>query len=278
MVPLAPFGGVAFGAAASGGDASGAGPVGCVEFRFPGLAGVSCVFTTRCGGHSLPPYDGANLSFDVGDDPGHVSANRRALAAQLGLDRFCELKQVHGDALHLEPAPASLEGFATAGSALEGDALATSAPGLALCIKTADCQPVLLAHEAGRFVAALHVGWRGNVLNLPGSAVARLCAHYGCEPRELCAVRGPSLGPERAEFLHFAQEFGQEFLPFFDRKTDTVDLWRLTRSQLEGAGLAPGRIFGLDRCTRSAPQEYFSYRAARDTGRMLSLIWIARPE
>ena len=95
---------------------SGARPIGCVDFRFPDLPGVSCVFTTRRGGQSLPPYDEANLSFDVGDEPALVSANRRALAERLGLRRFCELKQVHGDVLHLEPAPAPLEAFAAAGA------------------------------------------------------------------------------------------------------------------------------------------------------------------
>lgn len=249
-------------------------PIGAVPFAFPGLSGISCAFTTRTGGASVAPFDGANLSFDVGDDPAAVAQNRRALAAQLGLSHWCELKQVHGDALHLEPAPVSLDVFASAGAALEGDALATSAPGVGLCIKTADCQPILIAHESGRFVAALHAGWRGNVLNLPGSAVARLCAHYGCAASELYAVRGPSLGPAKAQFVHFAQEFGQEFLPFFNRKADTVDLWRLTRHQLETAGLKPERIFGVDLCTQSNPQEFFSYRAARVTGRMLSVIWL----
>jgi len=242
-------------------------------FRFPGVRGVGCVFTTRRGGHSLPPFDGFNLSFDVGDDPAHVAANRRALAQLLGISRFCELKQVHGNVLHLEPAPTALEDFASAGASLEGDALASAEPGLGLCIKTADCQPILIAHQSGRFVAALHVGWSGHVINLPGAAVARLCAHYGCQPQELHALRGPSLGPKRAEFLHFAQEFGQEFLPFFHRKTDTVDLWRLTRHQLEAAGLEPAHIHGLDVCTQSSPKDYFSYRAARVTGRMLAVVW-----
>ena len=130
------------------------------------------------------------------------------------------------------------------------------------------------AHQSGRFVAALHVGWRGNVLGLPGTAVGQLCAHYGCAASELYAVRGPSLGPEKAQFLNFAQEFGQGFLPFFSRKRDTVDLWRLTRHQLEAAGLEPGRIFGLDQCTQSNPHDFFSYRAARKTGRQMALIWL----
>lgn len=239
-------------------------------FRFPGLANTSCVFTTRRGGQTLPPFDGANLSLDVGDDPAAVAANRRQLAASLGLSNWCECRQVHGDVLHIEPAATPLE----AASTLEGDALATSQPGLALCIKTADCQPVLLAHESGRFVAALHVGWRGNVANLPGSAVARLCAHYGCAAAELFAVRGPSLGPQCAQFTNFEAEFGTGFGAFFDAATQTVDLWRLTRHQLETAGLRPGRVFGLDQCTQSNPRDFFSFRAARITGRQMALIWI----
>lgn len=270
MVSLGPFGPFgAFGGAGSGPDS------GIIPFAFPGLPGVRCVFTTRALGagigHSVAPYDSLNLSFDVGDDPAHVAANRTALAGQLGLARWCELKQAHGDALHIEPEPTELGTAST----LEGDALATGKRGLALAIKTADCQPVLLAHEAGRFVAALHVGWRGNVLGLPGSAVARLCAHYGCAPRELLAVRGPSLGPANAEFTRFAEEFGLEFMDFFDRRDETVDLWRLTRWQLERAGLEPSRIFGIDRCTHAEAGAFFSYRRQRPCGRMMSLIWLA---
>lgn len=247
-------------------------PLGAIPFRFPGLANICCAFGTRRGGVSQPPFGAGNISFDVGDEPARVAANRRALAAGLGLSGWCECRQVHGDVLHIEPAPAPLD----APSELKGDALATSAPGLALGIKTADCQPVLLAHESGRFVAALHVGWRGNALDLPGSAVARLCAHYGCQPEELYAVRGPSLGPEASQFTNFEAEFGAAFSEFYDSASQTVDLWRLTRRQLAAAGLRPGRIFGLDLCTRANPLDFFSYRAARVTGRQVSLIWISR--
>jgi copper oxidase (laccase) domain-containing protein len=91
-------------------------------------------------------------------------------------------------------------------------------------------------------------------------------------------VRGPSLGPARAQFTSFEAEFGADFRPFYDAAAQTVDLWRLTRSQLESAGLAPRRIFGLDQCTLSSPQDFFSYRAARVTGRQMALIWIDAPE
>jgi len=41
----------------------------------------------------------------------------------------------------------------------EGDALISERDGLALCVVTADCVPVLLAGPDG--LAAVHAGWRG---------------------------------------------------------------------------------------------------------------------
>lgn len=73
---------------------------------------------------------------------------------------------MHGDTLVFEPDAVSWEAQPTA----DGDGLATSRPGLGLLIKTADCQPVLLAHRSGRHIAALHAGWRGNRCNFPGTA------------------------------------------------------------------------------------------------------------
>lgn len=74
-------------------------------------------------------------------------ANRRSLLENLaaeGLAAWAELNQVHGDTLVFEPDAVSWEAQPTA----DGDGLATSRPGLGLLIKTADCQPVLLAHRA----------------------------------------------------------------------------------------------------------------------------------
>lgn len=52
----------------------------------------------------------------------------------------------------------------------DGDGLATSRPGLGLLIKTADCQPVLLAHRSGRHIAALHAAGEATVAIFPARA------------------------------------------------------------------------------------------------------------
>lgn len=243
-----------------------------LPFRFPGVPKVSCAFTTRLGGASLPPYAAANLSFDVGDDPSAVIANREAIARRLNFAHWQECRQVHGDTLHFEPEPR----LPAEPSDCEGDGLATSRPGQALVVKTADCQPLLLAHASGRHVAALHVGWRGNLLDFPGRGVAAFCRHYGLRPADVLAVRGPSLSPAASEFTNFEREFGPRFAAWFDPATRTVDLWRLTADQLAAAGLDPANVFAIDLCTRERSDIFFSYRCERVTGRQAGLIWIGK--
>jgi len=242
-----------------------------IRFRFPGVPDVECAFQTRTGGASTGPYAQGNVSLMVGDAPEAAAANRAALAWELGLEAVAELRQVHGDHILFEPAAEALLQADTPAD-LEGDGLAVSRPGLGLLIKTADCQPLFFAHESGRAVAALHVGWRGNRANFPASGLRAFCARYGCTPDEVMAVRGPSLGPASAEFVHFEHEWGKTYAPWFDVRRRTMDLWRLTHNQLEEAGMAPERIFSLDLCTASLPQ-FFSYRRDKPTGRQANLIW-----
>lgn len=241
-----------------------------LDFRFPGLKGVRCAFQTRTGGQGQGSYACGNVSFATGDNRADVLQNRRELRQALGLAAVAELSQVHGDGLVFEPEDVPVDGV----SCHEADGHATSRPGLGLMIKTADCQPILLAHRDGRHIMALHAGWRGNRMDFPGSAVARFCAHYDLSPRDLMAVRGPSLGPTVAEFVNFDKEWGQDFARWFDLQDKCMDLWSLTRYQLLQAGLPPSQVYGLDMCTATMHDLFFSYRREKASGRQASIIWI----
>jgi hypothetical protein len=237
-------------------------------FQFPGVPGVRAAFTARDPGAAGLDAQG-NLSHALAENPDTVLANRLRLRDGLGFADWCSLRQVHGTRIVFDPLGSTLEAAATD----EGDGLATSEPGLALAVKTADCQPVLLAHASGRFVCALHVGWRGNRAGFPTRGAAAFCARYGLDPGEVLAVRGPSLSPAASEFVNFDREFGPDFAAYFDPASRTVDLWRLTRDQLAHAGLKAENIFSLDACTYRDPG-YFSYRRDKQTGRQAGLIWI----
>ena len=244
-----------------------------IDFAFPGVPGVRCVFQTRQSGNSCGAWSCGNISLEVGDDPASAISNRRQIAPDLGLTEWAELKQVHGDRIAFEPVPQAPD----TAPVDEGDGLATARAGLGLVIKTADCQPVLIAHRLGHHVAALHVGWRGNRIGFIASGIRAFCHRYGLAPRDLLAVRGPSLGPALSEFVNFEGEWGDDFRHWFNQRDRTMNLWGLTRTQLEAAGLASENIFSLDLCTHSLVDSFFSYRRERTTGRQASVIWIKPP-
>lgn len=231
-----------------------------IPFRFPGVPGVSVCFTTGLYG---------NISLDFGLSGDADKARRAALAPLLGFDGWTELKQVHGDTLLVEPELTPFD----APSSLEADGAATSRPRQALLSKAADCQQIMLAHKSGKYVAALHCGWKGNSMGFPGKAVRAFCKAYGLQAADVMAVRGPSLGPGAAEFVNFESEWGPEFTPWFDAQSRLMDLWSLARHQLEEAGLAPGHIYSLDLCTHTFSDWLFSFRRGH-AGRQAALIFI----
>lgn len=241
-------------------------------FEFPGIPGVGCVFCGRAD--AVIPYAG-NISFAVEDRPANVRANREWLLDALGsygLQSWSECTQVHGNQLILDALETDC--LIDPGELACADGMTTCKTGLGLMIKTADCQPILLTDTTGSHIMALHAGWRGNRINFPASAVRKFCQHYGLCPADLWAVRGPSLGPDAAEFLNFDTEWGTSFKPWYSEATRKMNLWGLTRYQLEAAGIPGSHVFGLDICTFDNAHKYFSYRRQKQTGRQASLIWI----
>src|SRR5438477_6337418 len=134
--------------------------------------GISHGFFGREGGVSTGLYESLNCGPGSSDDAAAVAENRRRVAAALapGETRLLSLSQIHSAIVHILPAwgvPAPpREGAAR----LEGDAMVTATPGLALGILTADCAPVLLADAKAKVIGAAHAGWKG-VLGRNGHGV-----------------------------------------------------------------------------------------------------------
>ncbi|MDZ7760257.1 MAG: polyphenol oxidase family protein [Desulfovermiculus sp.] len=225
-----------------------------IPFVFPGLERIQCRFTTRFGAHRTESED-----------------RRKQVQKMLAAPSWLDMEQVHGTDMAVITDPDRQY----ARTRPRADALATVLPNQALVVSVADCQPLLLAHTSGRFIAALHVGWRANRADAPGLWVKRMCTEYKIWPQEIMAMRGPSLGPAWSEFVNYQQEWGREFEGYFHPQTQTVDLWDLTRDQLQQAGLRPDCIFSLDLCTYSLPQLFSSYRRDKTISRQAGIIWIS---
>ena len=255
--------------------------------RLSGLSS-SCrirhAITTREGGHSKGAFASLNLGLHVGDDAEAVLGNRVRLAGVLDAtaDDMIFAEQVHGNRVALVGEADRGRGASEAASALPGtDALITDTPGLWLTILVADCVPLLLADPVRGVIGAAHAGWRGTVADIAGRSVRAMVEGFGCDPADIVAGIGPSIGPED---LEVGPEVAEAFRRAFpDRHPQLiragrgdrclVDLWRANRLQLDDAGLNPLAIDLAGISTVASLERFYSHRAEGGrTGRFAATI------
>jgi YfiH family protein len=238
---------------------------------WPAPARVHAAMTTRGGGVSQQAYHSLNLGWS-GDDPAHVTENRRRVREALQLPAEPGwLKQVHGNhVVQLTATPAA--------QPPEADASFTTEPGVVCVVQAADCLPVLLCDDDGQVVAAAHAGWRGLAAGVLEATVRALPA----KPAALMAWLGAAIGPHSFEV---GAEVREAFLladpaaaaAFQPRPADgkyLADLYELARQRLAAAGVH--RVSGGGRDTLRERTHFFSYRRDGRCGRMAALVWLSR--
>jgi hypothetical protein len=232
--------------------------------RMEGLPNFVHGIFTRIGGYSNKPYDSLNISFNVGDDPVAVRKNTQRIVDVMELSQFQSLKQTHSSQIHVIDMPKH--------DSLIGDAMITMQPDILLIIKTADCQPVLLADPINQCVAAIHSGWRGSVQNIIGKTIAKMLA-LGSKPENIIAGIGPSLGPCCAEFIHYKQEL-PEYMWAYAVRPNYFNFWAISKMQLLNKGVLDNNIEISKMCTKCCPKLYYSYRRQKISGRFGCVIGI----
>ena len=172
--------------------------------------------------------------------------------------------------------------------ALDGvDALSTQLPDICICVRTADCIPVLLWDDTTHIVSAVHAGWKGTQKRIVESNIDVLNATYGTQAEHLHAIIGPGIGPESFEIGDEVYDlFAQAGFPMDSiakrypvMNPDTphglpshrgggqeigskwhIDLWECNRLQLIKKGVNPDNIHvaGIDTYTNY--DRFFSAR------------------
>ena len=225
-------------------------------------------FSTRAGGRSAPPWHAANLGLHVGDDPGHVAANRRLLAEAAGLEveRLAFAEQVHGAGVAVVETP---DGTPAPGV----DALVSATPGTGLVVLAADCLPVLLADPVAGVVAAAHAGRQGLARGVLQETL-RVMATLGTRPERTVAALGPGICGCCYELpAEVADEVGRH-VPGSRSTTrwDTpgLDVTAGAEGVLARAGVSDVRQVGG--CTLEQPDRFYSYRGSGTTGRHAGVV------
>lgn len=228
----------------------------------PGL--VHGVFL-RHGGVSQGAFASLNFGLTQGDRLEHVKTNRQRAAQALGISRYAYLYQTHSDKI-IEANPDRKE---------NGDSLVTNQPEFGLLILHADCQAAIFYDPIHHALANVHAGWRGSVANIYGKTVEKMKQRYGTRPENLLVGISPSLGPEAAEFRHYRRELPEAFWPYQVKPT-YFDFWEISCQQLIYAGVLPHHIEVSALCTYSNPQDFFSYRRVKESGRHGTLAALKR--
>jgi len=250
----------------------------------PGLdaqPGVVHAVFTRHGGVSRAPFSSLNTSRAVGDSPAHVAENRRRTAAALGFspDKCQSADQVHGSRVVAVTDVTGKAPEAACSRVPEADALITDRPGVLLCLRLADCVPVLLYDPVRRAVGIAHAGWRGTVAGIAAATVQAMADTFGTRPADLVAGIGPSIGPccyavsrDLAEAPGPGYRWPASALQVRDG-VHFVDLWQANRLQLMEAGVPEESVKGCGVCTSCNTGDFYSHRAEHGrTGRFTAAI------
>lgn len=232
-------------------------------------ARIRRVTTTRAGGVSAPPFDTFNLGDHVGDDPAAVTANRRRLAAAIGVDetRMVWMNQVHGDRVERVEGPrrAAVD---------DTDALVTTAPGLALVVISADCVPVLMADARAGVIGAAHAGRAGAAKGVVARTL-EVMLDAGARVEDVSVFLGPAVCGANYEVPAAMAEAVEAALPgsraVTAAGTPALDLRAGITRQLRELGV--GAVDADPRCTVEDPA-LFSHRRDAPTGRLASVVWM----
>lgn len=242
------------------------------------LSGIRHGFFGRQGGVSAGLYDSLNIGAGSGDDARAIRDNRERIKTAMQAEHLLSCFQIHSaKVIHVE-APWQTRP--------QADAMVTATPGLALCILTADCVPVLFADVEAGVIGAAHAGWKGAI---GGVCTATLDAMetLGADRGKITASIGPAIqqasyeiGPEFRETFVAADANNARF--FVDSETAEnkhhFDLTGYVRAGLLSDGVHAIDNLGHDTCAME--DTYFSnrrrnHRGEPDYGRNGSVIVLA---
>lgn len=245
------------------------------------LQGISHGFFGRKGGVSGGLYESLNTGPGSNDVPEHVMENRARVAAHFSAtsrDHLISLFQIHSANVAQIEEPFAWQ------DRPEGDAMVTNVPGLALCVLTADCTPVLLADPQAGVIGAAHAGWKGALGGVIENTIEAM-TKLGAKPENMVAAIGPSLsqasfevGPDLKDPFVAKHDWSERlFSPGKDDRS-WFDIWGFCQGVLMREGVASVDCVGADTLTQ--PDTYFSNRwrvreKLSDYGRNASVIMLS---
>ncbi len=249
--------------------------------------GIVHGFFTRHGGKSCGAFDSLNVSTARKDSGGecdkaqNVFENYRLALSALGTvpERAVGAKQVHESTVLRVTDEDSARGINPSFPELSGcDGLFLDGAACnidTLCVKTADCVPILLSSKDGKEVSAVHAGWRGTVADI----VTKAAEKFTFKKEDILCAIGPCIGVCCYEVGEEVYDAVKRLFAFkgIEEKADGMfrnvctcsaqtkkkaNLSEINRQLLLNFGIPEENIDVSGICTACHEDEFFSHRAS----------------
>lgn len=246
---------------------------------------VHC-FTTRRGGVSEGEYESLNMAFNKKDKRENVEENYRRIAKALGIDteNMVLSNQVHDNKIRIVSEIDRGKGIYRESDIIGIDGLITNNAEVALVTFYADCVPVFLFDPVKRVIALAHSGWRSTLKNISREAVIKMKNEFGCQPSDIEAAIGPSIGQCCFEV---GEEVYEEFINTFPwcktfckkiKEKWFIDLQSIIKTSLKSEGLEENKILIAGICTKCNNDVFFSHRGDNGkTGTLTAIMQLKNP-
>lgn len=239
------------------------------------LEGIRHGFFGRKGGVSTGLYESLNIGQGSEDDVQAIRDNRELIRNALGAEKLLSCFQVHSVKVVTVTEPWQTRP--------QADAIVTDRSGLALCILSADCVPVLFADETAKVIGAAHAGWKGALGGVCEATIDAMEA-IGANRENIQAAIGPAIqqesyevGPEFRDTFVGEHEWTDRLFKAGRDDRSHFDLTGYVQAVLLREGLSSVDNLGHDTC--ALEDDYFSnrrrnHRGEDDYGRNGSVIML----
>lgn len=240
---------------------------------------VKTLITTRVGGFSTGNYGTFNLAFHVEDNLEIVEKNRQILSQYLPGNPYW-LNQIHSNiAVDLDDSQ-SLAHVTVSGN-INADASFTTIKNTVCTVMTADCLPIFLTDTSGRFVAAIHAGWKGLYNEIIKNTIELILNKTKIDIKNIIAYIGTAICQKHYEVNHELFDkftaLNKDNEQFFSHKPNhkfNCNLAGIAQMQLKNTGVLNTNTFLSKQCTFCDSELFYSYRKQSITGRFASYIWL----
>ena len=145
------------------------------------------------------------------------------------------------------------------------DGLILTKPKVTVCLRFADCTPIILYDTDKKTGAIIHAGWRGTAQKIGVKTVYKMRAEFSSNPADIVAVIGPAIGLCCYEV---SDDVRIQLLSTVEDSTNltdknNVDLKRINARQLEEIGVR--QIDICPYCTSCNNDLFYSYRKENGT-------------